>query len=75
MQATPQRVVEAGERSRLPREQVCQSQKLGNLSNISTSDAIEIAVELRGIPKRDIYNLIHIRLCGWIHRLVFFSAI
>jgi 16S rRNA (cytidine1402-2'-O)-methyltransferase len=27
--------------------------------NISTSDAIKIAAELRGIPKRDIYNLIH----------------
>jgi 16S rRNA (cytidine1402-2'-O)-methyltransferase len=27
--------------------------------NISTADAIKIAAELRGIPKRDIYNLIH----------------
>ena len=27
--------------------------------NISTSDAIKIAAELRGIPKRDIYNMIH----------------
>jgi 16S rRNA (cytidine1402-2'-O)-methyltransferase len=27
--------------------------------NISTADAIKIAAELRGIPKRDVYNLIH----------------
>lgn len=27
--------------------------------NISTGDAIKITAELRGIPKRDVYNLIH----------------